>query len=122
MQLRTQGIFKEMLQGSDNDPSIFNSIQTKANEDEDKMIDYLEKGIVIIACGAVMIDVVNPKNGYAGCPEWKTDGKWAWSGDLAYYVRQYHLKLNEEFIDTMRKNSWTISPDLELDFDNIEIL
>lgn len=122
MKVKSQGIFKEMLQGSASDPSIFDFIQSEANEDENKIIDYLENGTVIIACAGVMVDVVNPENGLAGSPEWKTDGIWAWSGELAYYVKQYHLKLNDEFIETMRKNAWTIRRDLEINVDNIEIV
>ncbi|MBD5134853.1 MAG: hypothetical protein HDT39_02660 [Lachnospiraceae bacterium] len=122
MKLKTQGYFKEMLHGDESNPSIFDYIQPKANKNEEEIINYLKNGIVIVACGGVVSDIINPDNGLAGCPELKTDGIWVWSGDLAYYVKRYHLKLDEEFIETMRCNNWHIKEDLKIDYDDLQII
>ena len=51
-----------------------------------------------------------------------TDGEWLWPGDLSYYVRKYALKLPEEFVETMQKNEWKVSFELnEEDCSTIEI-
>lgn len=92
LKLRVQGFFKEMLQGDENNPAIFDYIQSEANEDEEKILKYLENGAIIVACGRVVVDIINPDNGVAGCPNLMTDGIWAWSGELAYYVKKYHIK------------------------------
>ena len=47
-------------------------------------------------------DIVDSNNGIAGCPDMLTDGIWLWPGDLAYYVKRYHLKLDEDFLQSMR--------------------
>ena len=122
MKLRTQGFFKELIHGNETSPSIFEFIQNSSSVDEEKIIDYLNDGIVIVACGGVVTDVINPNNGISGCPELKTDGVWIWPGDLAYYVKNYHLKIDEEFIKNMQENSWHIENRLDLDFDNIELV
>lgn len=122
MKLKAVGYFKEMLQGNESNPSIYDFIQLEANEYEEKMIEYLNSGVVIVACGGVVMDIINSDNGFAGCPDLKTDGIWAWSGDLAYYVKQYHLKLDEAFVMTMKKNNWCINDNIDIDFDDIEVV
>ena len=37
-----------------------------------------------------------------------TDGKYIWPGDVAYYVLNYDLQLNKEFIDYMIEHEWTV--------------
>ncbi len=120
--IKMQGVFKEMLNGNSNAPSVFDFIQTTPAKYEERIIGYLSSGIVIAACGGVIVDVINPDNGFAGCPDLKTDGVWAWSGELEYYVRKYHLKLNDDFIQTMIANNWSIKSDIEIDYDDIQIV
>lgn len=100
--------FKEMMNGIADDPSIFDRIKDKPNINENKIIEYLKKGKTIVACGGVNVDIVNPSKGLAGCPDVKTDGVWIWSGDLAYYVLNYHVVLDDKFIQTMEENDWDI--------------
>ncbi len=69
------------------------------------------------ACGGVIKDIINPDNGIVGCPDMLTDGEWLWPGDLAYYVKNYHLQLDREFIKTMKNNNWHIS---NIDYDELE--
>ena len=47
-------------------------------------------------------------------------GKWAWSGVLSYYVRNYNLKLNDDFLETMVLNEWKIPiSENELDYSDM---
>ena len=49
-----------------------------------------------------------------------TDGKWAWSGVLSYYVKNYNLQLDSEFVATMIENGWKIPiSEKELDYSDI---
>ena len=50
-----------------------------------------------------------------------TDGKYIWPGDLAYYVMNYDLQLDSEFIDHMIEHEWAVPDDMEIDFDNLEV-
>ncbi len=40
-----------------------------------------------------------------------TDGQWLWSAALLYYVAQYHLRLDAEFVEHARANQWVILAD-----------
>ena len=67
-------------------------------------------------------DVIKPEKGNAGVASEYTDGTWLWRGDLSYYVRNYKLKLPEEFIDDMIRNNWKVPVTTDsLDSDSLEI-
>ena len=122
MKLKTVGYYKEMVQGRETDPSIYDFIN-KENADIIKNIcNYLNQGIAFIVSPGTVSDVIHPENGTVGISSSYTDGVWLWPGDLAYYVKKYSLKLPEEFVDTMQKNNWKVSYKLcEEDSDIIEI-
>lgn len=117
MKLKRQGFYKEMPHGRESDLSIQKFVRKKGNAEEDKIYQYLKEGIVLAACGGVVKDVINPDNGIVGCPDMLTDGEWLWPGDLAYYVKNYHLQLDREFIKTMKNNNWHVS---NIDYDELE--
>lgn len=122
MKLKRQGFYKEMPYGNQSDPSIMQFIRERGEIDEDKIYQYLKKGIVLVACGGIVKDIINPDNGIAGCPSILTDGIWVWPGDLAYYVKRYHLELDKDFIQTMRDNSWHIKDITNIDYDDWDIV
>ena len=122
MKLQRLGFYNEMPHGDKNDPSILKSVREGGELEEEKIINYLKGGMVLVACGGVTKDVINPDNGISGCPDMLTDGIWLWPGDLAYYVKKYHLELDKNFIKTMMNNNWQVKEIPELDFDNLEIV
>ena len=122
MKFRRQGFYKEMLQGEESNPSIFVCVDKINPKEAEKICQYLNEGKVLIACGGIVEDIINPDNGLAGCPELKTDGIWVWPGDLAYYIKQYHLELDKEFIETMKNGNWHIDSIPDIDYDNMEII
>lgn len=122
MKLKRQGFYKEMPHGEKSDPSILQFIRERGEIDEDRIYKYLKEGIVLVACGGVVEDIINSCNGIAGCPDILTDGIWVWPGDLAYYVKRYHLKLDIDFIKTMRDSNWHIKNISNLDCDDLEIV
>jgi len=121
VKLKRQGFYKEMPHGDKNDPSILQFIRDEGDIEESRICQYLEEGTVVIACGGIVKDIVNADNGIAGCPNMLTDGIWLWPGDLAYYVKRYHLKVNKDFIKSMRDNNWHIKDIPNIDYDNLEI-
>jgi hypothetical protein len=121
MNITSVGYFREMLDGSSNDPSIKDYID-KGNESIiDKVCAYLDNGIPLIVSPGTVLDIIDETNGSAGSPSILTDGKWAWSGVLSYYVKNYGLLLDREFVDTMMANDWKI-PILESDLDYSDII
>ena len=117
MNLKRQGYFREMPHGRQEDFSIQEAVGKLAEEIQSKVVSYLEHGIEIISCAGMAEDIINPERGCSGSPGVLTDGRWFWPGDLAYYVRNYKVKLPEEFIKTMEENSWEIS----ISFDDLDL-
>lgn len=121
MKLMRQGFFKEMSYSEEDDPSIFDFIQKDEEPEKTEICQYLEEGSVLVACGGIVQDVINPQNGVAGCPDMVTDGIWMWPGDLSYYVKKYNLKFDEKIIQTMRENNWHVKKLANMDIENIDV-
>ncbi len=122
MNLTTQGYYKEMPHGEPTNPSIKEFIGKEDVSMVDKIYSYLTSGVPLAATPGIVNDVINPDKGIAGSPSAFTDGTWIWPGDLAYYVKNYRLKLSDEFIKTMVDNDWSIPIKLEdIDFDSLTI-
>ena len=120
MNLKSVGYFKEMLDGSPSDPSIKDYINKGTSSLIDKICAYLDSGIPIIVSPGTALDIIDETKGTAGSPSILTDGKWAWSGVLSYYVKNYNLQLDNEFLETMIENGWELPIcENELDYSNI---
>lgn len=122
MKVKTVGYFKEMPHGETSADSIYDFINKEDKLRIDKICRYLENGIEFIVSPGMVEDIINPEKGTAGVTSTYTDGMWFWPGDLSYYVRNYGLKLPDEFIETMEENGWEIKVALDdLDYEEIEV-
>lgn len=120
MDLTSVGYFREMLDGSPSDPSIRDYINKGAHNSIERICAYLDSGLPLIVTPGVTVDIIDENKGIAGSPSVLTDGKWAWSGVLSYYVRNYNLKLDSAFIETMKSYDWRIPiREDELDYSSI---
>lgn len=79
-----------------------------ADPREDKIIAYLEAGHAYLADAGIARDLIDPQHPVIGVPNVRTDGEWAWTEDVVYYVRKYHIGLPAEMMTTMAKNEWVI--------------
>lgn len=122
MNIKSQGYFKEMPHGTSTCPSIKDYIGKEDLSMVEKICTYLTSGIAIAVTPGIVNDVIDPDKGVAGTPSALTDGTWVWPGDLAYYVKNYRLKLPDEFVKTMQDSNWEITITLEdIDFDTLTI-
>ena len=124
LNLKRTGYFREMSHGEASDPSIIDSIGKKELKGniKNRICNYLNSGVVIVACYGTSQDVIKPEKGAAGCPSMMTDGTWVWPGDLSYYVSSYSLGVNPDFLSFMVENNWSVPiTEDSLDFDQIEI-
>ena len=120
MNLTSVGYFREMLDGRQDDPSIKDYLNKCAPHLVDQICEYLNNGIPLVVSPGVSLDVIDETKGIAGAPSLLTDGKWVWSGVLSYYVKNYNLLLDSEFIDTMISNGWKVPIcENELEYSNI---
>ncbi len=122
MNLISTGYFREMPDGRPDDLSIKDFINKNTDYPIDKICAYLDSGLPLIVSPGVVRDVIDESKGNAGSPSILTDGKWAWSEALSYYVKNYHLLLNSHFLNTMIENGWKIPiRENELDYSTIFI-
>ena len=120
MNLKSVGYFREMLDGSSSDPSIKDYVNKGTSSFINKICAYLDSGLPIIVSPGTAVDVIDETKGVAGSPSILTDGKWAWSGVLSYYVKNYNLQLDSVFVATMIENGWEIPiSEKELDYSDI---
>ena len=120
--LRVIGVYNEMPYGKTSDLSIMDFIGQEDDDNILKICNYLEHGIVIIHSSEVLNDVIDYSKGIAGTATALTDGVWLWPGDLSYYVRNYKLKLSDEFIKTMVQNEWKVPDDaLKIDLGKVSV-
>lgn len=121
MKLHRFGFFPELRHGDEDGISIKTLMSDTARSNEAEQAQYLENGVVLIACAGVVKDVLNPLSGIIGSPHILTDGVWAWPKDLAYYVKKYHVKLPDEFIQHMKNNGWNPPDETEIDLSELEM-
>ena len=80
----------------------------------------MDSGIPLVVSPGTALDIIDETKGIAGTPSVLTDGKWAWSGVLSYYVKNYNLLLDNEFVETMIANGWKLPiSESELDYSSI---
>jgi hypothetical protein len=85
---------------------------------EEQLINYLLKAPVWMVSAGVAKDILT--GGTAIGPlNVRTDGVWAWTDDVAYYVRKYHLSLPEEFLRHIENSQYT--PPLAVDLGKLPI-
>lgn len=108
MNLHRTGYFREMPHAEETDPSIKDYLYKLPGKNLKKVIHYLQGGILVIMSPGNTDDIINPQNGNAGAPSVYTDGKWAWPGDLLYYVKTYQVNLVPFFLNDMERNNWTV--------------
>ncbi|MCR5627408.1 MAG: hypothetical protein K6F99_08820 [Lachnospiraceae bacterium] len=122
MKLKTVGYYKEMPHGRKTNNSILDSINKEKPENIEKIYQYLRGGVEFIVSPEITQDIIAPEKGTSGIASSYTDGIWLWPGDLAYYVKNYNLKLPDEFISTMKDNDWQISKTIDdMNYDEIVI-
>ncbi len=86
-----------------------------------KIIKYLNDGLVVSEeLGYSFCRFKDgPPDEEMGCTE-KTDGFWVWPEGLVVYVDKYNIPLPEEFLDHMKKNSFSIPKEIyNQDFSDI---
>ena len=96
------GFFKELNYGDGSGGTLSELIQDTPHEWENEIVDYLSTQEPFIVSLGISYDVFYPDK-IIGAPNIFTDGVWYWSEDLPYYIKNYHVKLPDEFIEYVKK-------------------
>lgn len=121
MKLKAVGFFKELKHGMQDGGSLKENISNKPQFDEDKIIKYLEEGVIYCISPGLTIDILGKSHEIKDSLKILTDGVWIWPSDLSYYVKKYHVKLNEHFILHMKNANWTVPSREEIKLGQLEL-
>ncbi|WP_326783062.1 YrhB domain-containing protein [Streptomyces sp. NBC_00151] len=103
---RHLGTYRELEPDRTDAPSIHDSIATEPRSDEAKLIAYLRSGTRLTVCGTASYDELRGDGTLIGENSLRTDGTWFWNSDLAYYVKTYHLALDDRFVARAAGSAW----------------
>ena len=112
------GSFRELTDDKEEQkefPSIRDFISDVAHEHEREIAAYLRGAVCIGARGGYYDDVLDPSKPVGLLRHTYTDGRFAWSLDLAYYVDTYHLRLPEQFVRHIAARGWRPPTKEEID-------
>jgi hypothetical protein len=121
MKIKYAGFYDELEYINRQCGSIYEVIAKSSNQDKDKIIPYLESGEVLWACPTVTRDVLLKVEKFIGPLNILTDGIWTWPSDLVYYLKEYHVALDKDFISHMRNNNWVFDKNA-VNFEELEEL
>jgi hypothetical protein len=90
------------------DVDLREAVSASPHQDEPRIIDYLNQGVCVAASGGYAHDYLDLTAAVGLQMNLLTDGVWEWPSYLVYYVRKYHLRLPNEFINHMISNNWIL--------------
>ncbi len=102
-------------------PSLRAAVAEFPQEHEEKIVAYLKNAPNYSAMGKVVHDALDPESRAVLFPGSNTDGVYIWPIELAYYVRKYHIRLPQDFLDWMASRSWKPSAVKEIDYKTLNI-
>ena len=82
------------------------NINIQPIDDYIKVLEYLKKGRVIAIASGLENDKKDPSKGNVVNIGIVTDGVWVWPLALNYYIEQYHLGIEEEFLKEIRSKNY----------------
>ena len=121
MILKRVGFFRELEHGDKFGMSLKEAVRNVPSENEEKIVTYLDSGIAFCVAPGLVSDVLDESKGVISNLEILTDGTWAWPSDLSYYVKVYHIGLDENFIAHIVKNKWLVPSENEIDLLKLEL-
>ncbi len=103
------GFFRELDHGDISSYSLPESRADAPTPDEDRIAAYLDAGHLYIESQAIANDwLADDPDVMIGPPHVLTDGTCAWPADLAYYVRNYHVRLPKAFLVHVARNDFQV--------------
>ena len=120
MELKRVGFFRELKHGDTSGISLKEAVRKNPAENEDKIVEYLDSGAIFCVAAGVVSDVLDESKGIITSLEILTDGVWVWPSDLSYYVKSYHIELDADFIEHIKKKGWIMQNEKDIDLLSLE--
>ena len=120
MKLKRVGFYKELKHGDKHGESLYELISLIPNLNEDKIISYLKSGTIFCVSPGIVQDVLSKDEKIIGSLKILTDGVWIWPSDLVYYIQEYHVSLDNDFISHMCESNWMCITMNTIDLEKLE--
>ena len=86
-----------------------------------KVVSYLNRCPSIHNSWGLETDILMKPNGRINIyPNIRTDGVWVWIQSIAYWVKEYDLKLPERFVDHVMSSSFQIPEISEIEIEEFQ--
>lgn len=76
------------------------------NEERQRVLDYLTKGVPLLVTTALVNDVIEPDRGPAVPMTFRTDGRWIWTDAVTYYLVTHGIAPDAELLAHIRENEY----------------
>lgn len=120
MRIQAIGYYKEFSDSDKDAPSIYQVIQSEESIEEGLILAYLEKGHVYMAVPNVVTDPLHPERIVIGNCSVITDGAWIWSQYLPYLIRTYHVALDPNFVEHIRRRQGKMVEENAIDWAQLD--
>jgi hypothetical protein len=100
------GFFRELRHGQPDGPSLASAKGMLQDPERARIADYLASGTVLATSGRMVDDFFDRGNSKVATLDIRTDGRYVWPGDLAYYVSRYSVELPAAFREHMRQTNY----------------
>jgi hypothetical protein len=102
------GVWMESGAAHEKCPSIRDFIDKQSPDyhDKDQLAKYLETAQVVATTSRLRFPCVLTGKKFVGSLSYRTNGKWLWPDDLAYYVREHHVRLPTKMVEAIRQSAY----------------
>ena len=109
--VRLVGRYSEL--GFEGAASLAPLLRTGETSNRERAVSYLKAGKVLILTPQLLRDPFD-RTRTPGSRSILTDGTYAWSAGLAYFVDKYGLPVQSELVEHMAKNDWHVPLEIDL--------
>lgn len=102
---RRVGFFRELPGGYPDDPSVHQARDGVPRELRARICAYLAGGSAFWVSSAPVTDIISGRQA-VGRVGSRTDGEWTWPTFLPYFVEEYGVALDPEFLAAMASRNW----------------
>lgn len=99
--------------GDEDAPSVQTARRRAREQDLTAVVAYLRAGKLLVMSPGLIKDPF-AAGALAGKRSIRTDGTYAWSDALAYFVERYQLELPDQFEQHMRAQRWTMPATIDV--------
>lgn len=121
MKFNKIGFYSEISKDESDKEHIKDYINKFKSKNKQKVLNYLNNGICLVACGGTFPDIIDDKKDVKLNHDFLTDGEYVWYRDISYYVDKYNVYIDENFLRKIDERNYNNNFDIKQFDGKIEI-